>query len=85
LEMTMTAHPPNRRTHLEMDAVIGSFKTGMVRYGIIFAVIAMIAGVLGVTGVAGAAVGVAKLLLFISLIICALLLTFASVVGKRFK
>jgi uncharacterized membrane protein YtjA (UPF0391 family) len=41
----------------------------MLYYAIVFLVIALIAGALGFFGIAGAAVGIAKILLFVFLIL----------------
>ena len=81
--MTMTAHRRDRRTRHELDEVISSLRVGMFRYAIVFAVIAVIAMTFTGAHIAAPAVAVAKLVFFISLIICALLLTFTMIVENR--
>jgi uncharacterized membrane protein YtjA (UPF0391 family) len=41
----------------------------MLYYAVIFLVVALAAGILGFTGVAGAAVGIAKILFFVFLVL----------------
>lgn len=55
----------------------------MLKWAIIFAVISLIAGVLGFGGIAGASAGIAKILFFIFLAICAVLIIAAVVIGKK--
>jgi uncharacterized membrane protein YtjA (UPF0391 family) len=57
-------------------AAVASYKgpayereTVMLYYAIVFLVIAIIAGVLGFGGIAGAAVGIAKILFFVFLVL----------------
>ena len=57
----------------------------MFRYAIVFAIIAVVAMTLTGAHIAAPAVAIAKLLFFISLIICALLLIFTMIVGSRFR
>jgi uncharacterized membrane protein YtjA (UPF0391 family) len=47
----------------------GTQETIMLYYAIVFLVIALIAGALGFFGVAGAAVGIAKVLFFVFLVL----------------
>jgi uncharacterized membrane protein YtjA (UPF0391 family) len=42
---------------------------GMLHWSLIFLIIALVAGVLGFTGIAGAAMGIAKILFFVFLVI----------------
>ena len=53
--------------------------TTMLHYTIVFLVIALIAGVLGFGGIAGSAMGIAKILFFIFLI----LFVISLLIGKR--
>ena len=68
----MISHPQDR-----------SLKMGMLICAIAFAVIAVIAGAFGSTANAVMTVAVAKLLCFICLVLCTVLLTFRIVIGKR--
>jgi uncharacterized membrane protein YtjA (UPF0391 family) len=56
---------------------------GMLIWAIAFAVIAVVAGAVGVTEFSGMAVAIAKLVFFICLVVVPVLLTFATIVGKR--
>jgi uncharacterized membrane protein YtjA (UPF0391 family) len=47
----------------------GTQETVMLYYAVVFLVIALIAGALGFFGVAGAAVGIAKILFFVFLVL----------------
>jgi uncharacterized membrane protein YtjA (UPF0391 family) len=47
----------------------GTRETDMLYYAVVFLVIALIAGALGFFGVAGAAVGIAKILFFVFLVL----------------
>ncbi len=42
----------------------------MLKWAFVFLVVALIAGALGFTGIAGAAMGLAKILFFVFLVIC---------------
>lgn len=44
----------------------------MLYYALVFLVIALISGVFGFTGIAGTAVGIAKILFFVFLALCAI-------------
>ena len=68
----MITHPQDR-----------SLKMGMLICAIAFAVMAVIAGAFGATAHAVTTVAVAKLLCFICVVLCTVLLTFRIVIGKR--
>lgn len=55
----------------------------MFKWAIIFAVIGLIAGALGFTGAAGAAMGVAKLLFWVGLVIAVVLLILGLTVARK--
>ncbi|GAA5075238.1 DUF1328 family protein [Lysobacter panacisoli] len=55
----------------------------MFKWAIIFAVIGLIAGALGFTGAAGAAMGVAKLLFWVGLVIAIVLLILGLTVARK--
>ncbi len=55
----------------------------MLKWAIIFAVIALIAAGLGFGGVAGAAAGIAKILFFVFLAVCVILLIAGVTIGKK--
>lgn len=55
----------------------------MLKWAIIFGIISLIAGALGFGGIAGAAAGVAKILFFLFLAICVILLVAAIFIGKK--
>jgi len=57
----------------------------MIKWAIIFAVIALIAGALGFTGVAGTAMGIAKLLFWIGIVVAVVLLILGLTVFKALK
>ena len=46
-----------------------ALSSGMLHWSFVFLVIALIAGVLGFTGIAGAAMGIAKILFFVFLVV----------------
>jgi uncharacterized membrane protein YtjA (UPF0391 family) len=55
----------------------------MLKWALIFAVISLIAGVLWFAGVAGAAAGVAKVLFFLFLAVCARFLIAGVTIGRK--
>ncbi len=55
----------------------------MLRWALVFLVVALIAGALGFTGVAGAAIGIAKALFFIFLVLFVAALIFGSALFRR--
>ncbi|HTL69362.1 MAG TPA: DUF1328 family protein [Lacunisphaera sp.] len=55
----------------------------MLKWAIIFGIISLIAAGLGFGGVAGAAAGIAKVLFFVFLAICAALFIGTLFVGKK--
>lgn len=74
--VTTTAHPVAWR-----DASGTGFlgEPTMLHYAVVFLVIALIAGVLGFGGIAGSAVGIAKILFFVFLV----LFVVSLILGKR--
>ncbi len=56
----------------------------MLRWSITFLVIALIAALLGFTNVAGAAIGIAKILFFIFLVLFVLSILFGGALIKSF-
>jgi uncharacterized membrane protein YtjA (UPF0391 family) len=61
--------PNPSRTDTPLDGYGIASVRGMLHWSLIFLVIALIAGLLGFTGIAGAAMGIAKILFFVFLII----------------
>lgn len=57
----------------------------MIKWAIIFAVIGLLAGALGFSGVAGAAMGIAKVLFWIGIIVAVVLLALGLTVFKAMK
>lgn len=55
----------------------------MFKWALIFAVIGLIAGALGFSGAAGAAMGVAKILFWVGLIIAVVLLVLGVTIFKK--
>jgi len=55
----------------------------MLRWALIFLVIGLIAAVLGFTNVAGAAIGIAKILFFVFMVIFVVLLVAGLTIGRR--
>ena len=55
----------------------------MIKLAIIILVIGLIAGALGFSGVAGAAIGIAKILFFVGLVIGVILLVLGYTVFKK--
>jgi len=55
----------------------------MLKWAIIFGIISLIAGALGFTGIAGTAAGIAKVLFFIFIALCVILLIAGFVAGKK--
>ncbi len=55
----------------------------MLRWALIFLVVALVAGVLGFTSIAGAAIGIAKLLFYIFLVLFLVSLVMHLVRGGR--
>ena len=55
----------------------------MLKWALVFLVVALIAGALGFTGVAGAAIGIAKALFFIFLVLFVAALIFGSALFRR--
>jgi uncharacterized membrane protein YtjA (UPF0391 family) len=55
----------------------------MIRWAIIFAVVALVLGVLGFSGLAGAAMGIAKTLFWLALIIAILFVVLGYTVYKK--
>ena len=78
----MIAHPPDRRSGIEWDHAIRSFKKCMFGCALVFALIALIAGALGFADISHPTVVVAKILFFISVVMFALLLTFGVIIRK---
>ena len=78
----MTTHPPQRRTGIEWDHAIRSFKKCMFTCALVFALIALIAGALGFGDISHPTVAVAKIVFFICVVMFALLLTFGMIVRK---
>ena len=59
----------NWRRIVQQQYLHGTRETDMLYYAVVFLVIALIAGALGFFGVAGAAVGIAKILFFVFLVL----------------
>jgi uncharacterized membrane protein YtjA (UPF0391 family) len=57
----------------------------MIKWAIIFAVIALVAGALGFTGVAGTAMGIAKILFWIAVVVAVILFLLGVTVYKGLK
>jgi uncharacterized membrane protein YtjA (UPF0391 family) len=57
----------------------------MIKWAIIFAVIALVAGALGFTGVAGTAMGIAKVLFWIAVILAVIFFVLGLTVYKTLK
>jgi len=57
----------------------------MLKWAIIFAVISLIAAALGFGGIAGAAAGIAKVLFFVFLAICVILIIAGVMAAKKLK
>jgi uncharacterized membrane protein YtjA (UPF0391 family) len=57
----------------------------MIKWAIIFAVIALVAGALGFTGVAGTAMGIAKLLFWIAVVLAVIFFVLGLTVYKTLK
>ncbi|HEY5804830.1 MAG TPA: DUF1328 family protein [Lysobacter sp.] len=55
----------------------------MIKWAAIFAIIALIAGALGFTGAAGAAMGIAKLLFWVGIVIAVILLIIGMTIAKK--
>ncbi|MDP1617088.1 DUF1328 domain-containing protein [Phenylobacterium sp.] len=55
----------------------------MLSWALVFLVVALIAGVLGFTSIAGAAVGIAKILFFVFLVLFAVSAIMHMVRGRR--
>jgi uncharacterized membrane protein YtjA (UPF0391 family) len=55
----------------------------MLRWALIFLVIGLIAAVLGFTNVAGAAIGIAKILFFVFMVIFVVLLVAGLTIGRK--
>ncbi len=55
----------------------------MIKWAIIFAVIALIAGALGFTGIAGTAMGIAKVLFWIAVVVAAIFLLLGVTLMKK--
>jgi uncharacterized membrane protein YtjA (UPF0391 family) len=55
----------------------------MIKWAIILAVIGLIAGALGFTGAAGAAMGIAKILFWVGLILAAIFLVLGMTIAKK--
>jgi uncharacterized membrane protein YtjA (UPF0391 family) len=70
---------PCRSTHWRRNCRALSEETQMLHWSLIFLVIAIIAGILGFGGIAGTAVGIAKILFFLFLVIWLL----AFFIGRR--
>ena len=79
---TMTAHPPDGRKPADVTT---SLRMGMLRAAAIFAVLGVLAGWLGIVGKAGTILAIAKLLSFAFVLVFVILLTFASIVGRRLR
>jgi uncharacterized membrane protein YtjA (UPF0391 family) len=68
----VVVHKPRRGRNLTTDEAKvpeGTQEIVMLYYAVVFLVIALIAGALGFFGVAGAAVGIAKILFFVFLVL----------------
>lgn len=57
----------------------------MIKWAITFAVIALVAGALGFTGVAGTAMGIAKILFWIAVILALIFFVLGLTVYKTLK
>jgi uncharacterized membrane protein YtjA (UPF0391 family) len=55
----------------------------MIKWAIIFAIIALVAGALGFSGVAGAAMGIAKVLFWIAVIIAVIFLVLGVTIYRK--
>jgi len=55
----------------------------MIKWSVVFLVIALIAGLLGFTSIAGAALGIAKILFFVFLVLFIIALIVGGVFGKK--
>jgi uncharacterized membrane protein YtjA (UPF0391 family) len=60
-------------------------EASMIKWAIIFAVIALVAGALGFSGVAGTAMGIAKVLFWIAVIVAVILFVLGMTVYKTLK
>lgn len=57
--------------------------TPMIKWAILFGVISLIAGALGFGGLAGAFAGVAKIIFFLFISLCVLVLVLGIFIGKK--
>ena len=55
----------------------------MLRWALTFLIIGLVAAVLGFTNVAGAAIGIAKILFFVFMVIFVVLLVAGLTIGRR--
>jgi uncharacterized membrane protein YtjA (UPF0391 family) len=55
----------------------------MLRWALIFLVIGLVAAVLGFTNLAGAAIGIAKILFFVFMVIFVVLLVAGLTIGRK--
>jgi uncharacterized membrane protein YtjA (UPF0391 family) len=69
----------NNRRIVQQQYRHGTREIDMLYYAVVFLVIALIAGALGFFGIAGAAVGIAKILFFVFLV----LFVVSLVLGRR--
>jgi uncharacterized membrane protein YtjA (UPF0391 family) len=69
----------NCRRIVQQQYLDGTREMVMLYYAVVFLVIALIAGALGFFGVAGAAVGIAKILFFVFLV----LFVVSLLIGRR--
>jgi uncharacterized membrane protein YtjA (UPF0391 family) len=76
--LTANASPAQRRFHRQPQT-----RLTMLKWAIIFGIISLVAAVLGFGGIAGAAAGIAKVLFFIFLSVCVILLIAGIFVGKK--
>ncbi len=55
----------------------------MLKWAIVILVIGLIAGALGFTGIAGAAIGIAKILFFVAIVVFVIMLILGYTVFKK--
>jgi uncharacterized membrane protein YtjA (UPF0391 family) len=66
---------------VHLAAFSSAWRSGMIKWAIIFFIISLVAGVLGFTNVAAGARGIAKILFFIALVIFLIVLIFGVLLG----
>lgn len=81
----MNTHLDDHRNSQELDPMLSSFRMAMFGAAAVFSLVGLLVGWIALAQTTGNAAAIAALVIFVCSVLCALLLTFAVIIGKRLK